>query len=705
MKQIILPFQSGEPELAEVPAPAIQAGQLLIRTRCSVVSAGTERMLVDFGKASLIGKVRQQPQRVQEVMNKMRRDGIMPTIRAVRRKLDQPIPMGYSQCGEVIGIGAGVSGFRIGDRVVSNGAHAEIVSVPLNLCTLVPENVSDEHAAFAVLGAIALQSIRLVAPTFGETVLVCGLGLIGQLTAQLLIANGCRVIGIDPDERRAALASLAGVVIPGDPSAETIEAMTSGFGADAAIVTASSSSDAIINQAARSCRKKGRVVLSGVVGLNLDRDVFFKKELSFQVSTAYGPGRYEAAYEKGGLDYPIGYVRWTLNRNLEAVLSAMSRGRLDVSPLISGIRPLEEFADVYATLNDRSRLATVFRYPSESSAETTITTAISAHKHTGCAIGIIGAGSFSTGVILPALRAANANLAAISSNNGLSAGLAAKKWGIPQAGSDSDAIISDPNIPAIVIATPHGSHARLTVAALRAHKHVFVEKPLALGFAELTEVETALKNGSGALCVGFNRRFAPLAITARELISGLGGPVNISINVNTGALPAGHWSGSESEGGRILGEACHFIDLCAFFADEKIEAVCANATPGTGDRPAESASILLRFASGSNAVVNYFANGSNRYDKERVELYRSGKIIVLENWRELRGYGFRKDIKERQTQDKGHDALFSAWNSYIRGEKPEPIPAESLINSSAATIAVLESIRNGAWVGLSSRPQ
>jgi predicted dehydrogenase/threonine dehydrogenase-like Zn-dependent dehydrogenase len=700
MKQIILPFQSGEPGLEEVPAPGIQAGQLLIRTRCSVVSAGTERMLVDFGKAGIIGKMRQQPQRVQEVFRKMRRDGIRPTIQAVRRKLGQPIPMGYSQCGEVIGIGTGVSGYRVGDRVASNGAHAEIVSVAANLCSPVPAGVPDEHAAFAVLGAIALQSIRLAAPTFGETVLVYGLGLIGQLTAQLLLASGCRVIGLDPDSERAALAANAGVIIPGNDQAETIEALTTGIGADAAIITASSASDAIVNSAARNCRKKGRVVVSGVVGLQLDRDIFFRKEITFQVSTAYGPGRYEAAYEKQGLDYPIAYVRWTLNRNLEAVLSAMQRGSLNPEPLISRRASLDQLSDIYSGLNDPKIIATVFQYPATSDAATTVIWPIVQHATGKPLVGIIGAGSFTTGVILPALKATNAVVGAICSSNGLSAGLAAKKWSIPIASSDSRGLIINPGLAAIIIATPHGSHAALTSEALNAGKHVFVEKPLALTTPELDQVRDALINGGRSLCVGFNRRFAPFALQAKALLDGLGGPLNISITVNAGPLPAGHWSGEAAAGGRIIGEACHFIDLCGFFAGEPITALCANANPAPHDQPEESASILLRFASGSTAVVNYFANGSNRYDKERIELYRAGKTVVIENWRSLQTYGFRKDQKLRRSQNKGHDAIFNSWYAHLQGKGAAPISHEALFNSSAATIAVIDSIRSGAWESL-----
>jgi predicted dehydrogenase/threonine dehydrogenase-like Zn-dependent dehydrogenase len=705
MKQIILPFQSGEPELVNVPAPAIQPGQLLIRTRSSVVSAGTERMLVDFGKAGWIGKMRQQPQRVQDVLRKMKKDGIRPTIEAVRRKLDQPIPMGYSQCGEVIGIGAGVTGFRVGDRVASNGAHAEIVSVPVNLCAGVPEGVSDDHAAFAVLGAIALQSIRLCEPTFGETILVYGLGLIGQLTAQLLAANGCRVIGIDPDPQRAALAAGAGIIIPTDGKSETVEALTNGYGADAAIITASSSSDTIVNSAAGACRKRGRIVLSGVVGLTLDRDIFFKKELSFQVSTAYGPGRYEAQYEKRGLDYPIGYVRWTLNRNLEAVLTAMQRGSLNPEALISRRVAFENFGEVYSSLNDRNIVANLFQYSGNAQparlSEKKDAVAIQAAN----GIGIIGAGSFATGVILPALKAADAELRAICSSNGLSAGLAAKKWNIPQAGSDSTELIRDRSIAALVIATPHSNHAHLTSAALDAGKKTFVEKPLALSFEELTDVERSLQNSTGSLCVGFNRRFAPLAQKAAQMLSDTGGPLNAIITVNAGALPPGHWTADTLNGGRILGEACHFIDLCAFFAGEEIEAVCANSNPAIDGQPEESASILLRFASGSNAVVNYFANGSNAYGKERIELYRAGKTVTIENWRRLQSFGFRKDVSLRATQDKGHAALIGAWVDHVQRGKPAPVSHGALINSSAATIAAVESLRSGAWVALSSRPQ
>ena len=701
MKQLILPFNTGKPSLAEVPAPSVQPGHVLIKTSISVVSAGTERMLISFGKAGLIGKMRQQPERVKQVLHKIKTDGFAPVIRSVKSKLDTPIPIGYSQAGVVLAVGAGVSGLKAGDRVASNGAHAEIVSVPGNLVAKIPSGVTDESAAFTVLGAIALQSIRLVAPTLGETVVVIGLGLIGQLTAQLLIANGCRVIGVELHRERLEVAASKGVETLSDASGETIRAMTSGIGADAVIITAASKGSKIVEQAADMCRKKGRIVLTGVVGLQLPRDAFFRKELSFQVSGSYGPGRYDPAYEQHGLDYPVGYVRWTEGRNFEAVLQAMKTRQLDVNSFITSRNRLDDYETVYKNLNDPSSLASLFAYTNQPDSATKIEHHQNIKAATGNAFAIIGSGTFSAGILLPNLVAAGASIKTIISRSGLSAATLARKYNIALAGTDYEQALEDESIKAVVIATPHHNHASMTAAALRAGKHVFVEKPLALHRAEVVDIEDALSSSGKTITVGFNRRFAPLSLRARELLNTCGGPINIVVTVNAGALPQTHWTQDPLiGGGSILGEACHFIDLCSFFTDSAIESVCANGFQNNAGRPVDSASILLRFVDGSNAVVNYFSNGSKAYDKERIELYRAGRTIIIKNWRELRSYGFSKDLRLKSSQDKGHKKLLQEWVRSIDGLGVPVIPQSQLINSTLATIAVVESLSQACWISV-----
>jgi predicted dehydrogenase/threonine dehydrogenase-like Zn-dependent dehydrogenase len=700
MKQIILPFNTGKPELTEVPAPMVQPGEVLIQTTVSVVSSGTERMLMDFGQAGWLGKLTQQPEKARQVIDKLRTDGLIPTVKAVRSKLDAPIPLGYSSAGIVLAVGSGIQDMKAGDRVASNGAHAEIVSVPRNLVAKIPEGVPYEAAAFTILGAIALQGIRLAAPTFGETVAVIGLGLIGQLTAQLLIANGCRVIGTDLQAHRLKLAADKGVVALSQPSGDAVRAMTDGHGADAVIVTASATNDSILTMAADMARKRGRVILTGVVDMKLSRDLFFKKELSFQVSSSYGPGRYERDYEQKGLDYPIGYVRWTEGRNFEAVLTAMQRHQLDVTPLISARIPFSNASRAYEQLDSPEHLASLFTYPTVVDARTNVIVENTKPSvATASGITVIGAGNFAGSILLPTLKKQGAQINCVISKNGLSASILAKKFNIPKAGTNYEHLLNDKATGAVVIATPHHTHASIAASALRAGKHVLVEKPLALTRSQLEDVSAAVSSSAARLTIGFNRRFAPLALAAKELMGGLGGPMNVILTVNAGTLPKGHWLlDKDIGGGRLLGEACHFIDLCRFMVGASIIAVCANSIAET-EAPSQNASILLRFADGSNAVVNYFSNGSKGYHKERLELYRSNQTIVIENWKSLRSYGFRKDINKRGTQDKGHSTLIASWLKSLKGGPP-PIPVDEILNSSLATLGVEESIQANGWISL-----
>jgi len=699
MKQIVQYLNTGETALEEVPAPMLKDGHLLIKTSCSLVSPGTERMLVEFGKAGWIGKAMQQPERIRTVVDKIRTDGIRPAVQSVFNKLGKPIPLGYSNAGTVIGVGKGVTGFRVGDRVVSNGPHAAIVSVPQNLAAKIPDNVPDEDAAFTVIGAIALQGIRLVQPSFGETVVVIGLGLIGQLTLQLLRANGCNVIGMDTDAGKCALAATAGASVlhaTGGSTAEQVIEMTRGAGADAVIITASATTHDIISDAAQMSRKRGRIILVGVVGLNIRRSDFYEKELSFQVSCSYGPGRYDYRYEQQGIDYPLPFVRWTEQRNFEAVLQALSAGQLKVRELLTQRCAIDDYADVYSTLEQAAGIASLFLYPQDAGPLHHMIRLPLRKSATGPGnIGIIGAGNFVKGVVLPALKKAGSRIAAIVSEQGLSAAALAKQEQIPVAATDAAVVLADAQLDAVLIATRHDSHAALAIATLEHNKHVFVEKPLAINYEELDKIAQVYSRTGKTLTVGFNRRHAPLAQKLRSLLADA--PVNIVVTVNAGRLSTKDWlSDPAVSGGRIIGEVCHFIDLCSFISGSLITGVCASGMDE------DDASILLRYANGAHAVINYFTNGSKAYDKERIEVYQGGKTLVLENWRKLSAHGVKGFSSSSVAQDKGHVNQFRLWQECITRGGEAPIPFTSLLNTSRAAIAATESLRDSSWKTIES---
>ncbi len=705
MKQIIQDLKNGDTILEDVPAPMVRNGAVLIRTSRSLLSLGTERMLVEFGKAGWINKARQQPDRVKMVLNKIKTDGLKPTINAVFNKLGQPIPLGYCNVGKVIAIGKGVTEFKIGDRVASNGNHAEIVCIPQNLVAKIPDEISDEEAAFTVIGAIGLQGIRLVNPTFGETVVVVGMGLIGQLTAQLLKANGCRVIGIDYDSNKLLLAAAKGIITvnPGEgtDTVKFVTSLTNGIGADAVIITASSKGDDIIAQSAQMSRKRGRIVLVGVVGLNISRADFFEKELSFQVSCSYGPGRYDSVYEQKGVDYPIGFVRWTEKRNFETVLQALASGQLEVQSLITERIPLSDYRKVYGNMSKPNSIATIISYNDNTPLEHTIKLSERSFNGQKGIAGIIGSGNFTGAIVLPALKACNTDIKTIASAAGLSGVTLAKKHGIGGATTDYKSILQDSDIDIVFITTRHNQHAHMVEEALKAKKHVFVEKPLALTHEELDGVIDAYEQNNQTLSVGYNRRFASLAVKMKRLLGNGEAPMNIVANVNAGYIPANNWlHDMETGGGRIIGEACHFIDLCTYLTGSLVKAVCMNAM---GVHPAENtdnATILLQYENGSNAVINYFANGSKAYEKERVEVYSQERTLVMENWKKLKGFGFNNFSSESASQDKGHNAQFKLLMEKIKTGGSALIPIEELINTSRASIAAIDSLKTKAWIEL-----
>ena len=702
MKQVLQSLRDGSTEVADVPSPGVSRGHLLIRTSATLVSAGTERMLVEFGKANWFEKARQQPDKVRMVLDKMRTDGIASTLDAVRSKLDQPLALGYCNVGTVIEIGEGVSGFSVGDRVVSNGKHAEIVRVPANLCARVPDGVGGEDAAFTVLSAIGLQGIRLANPTLGECIVVTGLGLIGLLTVQMLRAHGCRVLGIDFDPKRLELARAFGAeVIDAGAGGDIVEqavAFSRGRGVDAVIITASTKSNEPVAQAARMCRQRGRVVLVGVAGLELSRADFYEKELSFQVSCSYGPGRYDPAYEEGGQDYPIGFVRWTEQRNFEAVLDLLASGVLRTGPLVSHRLRLVDALDAYALLSgDAAPLGIVLNYPQPDvdSAPTarSVRLAVNPSRPGLGTVAFIGAGNYAGRVLIPAFKAAGANLHTVVSSGGVSATHHGKRHGFANASTDSDAVWADAAIDTVVIATRHHDHARSVVRALEARKHVFVEKPLCLTLDELERIEVAMSQSPDSrLMVGFNRRFAPHVVRMKQLLAGIDEPKSFIMTVNAGKIPQDHWTQDPKiGGGRIVGEACHFIDLLRHLAGTEItmQRAVAIRHGSAGAMTSDRATLTLGFADGSIGTIHYLANGHKGFPKERLEVFCASRVLQLDNFRVLRGWGWPGFSRMRLwRQDKGQEACARAFLLSVRQNSEPPITAAELIEVSRVAISL-----------------
>ncbi len=711
MKQILQNLSNGETEVRDVPAPMVRPAHVQIATTVSLVSPGTERMLVDFGRGSLISKARQQPDKVRQALEKIGTDGLAATLDAVRSKLDQPLALGYCNVGRVITAGDGCTDFAPGERVVSNGRHAEVVVSPKNLCTKVPEGVSNEMASFTVIGAIALQGVRLAQPNLGETVAVLGLGLVGLLTVQLLRANGCRVLGLDFDRSRLDLAESFGAeTVDLSTSADPVKtalAFSQGRGMDAVLLTASTQSSDPVAQAAQMSRKRGRVVLVGVTGLELSRADFFEKELTFQVSCSYGPGRYDPAYEEKGQDYPVGFVRWTQQRNFEAVLDLMERGEIDVAPLISHRFAISEAADAYDILASASpSLGILIGYPAAQAETQPLNELLnrvvafaeerSSPKAAAGRTGFIGAGNYGGRVLISAFKEAGADLHTIASASGVSAVHYGRKFKFRHASSDAAEILSDGDIDTVCICSRHDSHKSYVVAGLAARKSVFVEKPLCLTLAELEEIEATWRQYPDAqLMVGYNRRFSDHVIKMKRLLNGQTAPKMVTITVNAGPVPASHWTQDPAVGGgRIIGEGCHFIDLARHVVGTPITA-CTAARLGSGDdaHPADSASIRLQFEDGSMAVVNYLANGHRSFAKERVEVFCDGKILQLDNFRKLTGHGWKSFRGAKSwRQDKGQRACAAAFMTAVRSGAPSPIPASELFEVARVTLAAAEQV-------------
>jgi len=714
MKQVLQDLSSGHTTLCDAPAPSAGKQSLIIDSRVSLISAGTERMLVDFGRASMLEKARKQPEKVKMVLDKVRTDGLLTTIEAVQSKLGQPIPLGYSNVGVVSSFGSGVKGFQPGDRVVSNGSHSDVVRVPKNLCAKIPDNVSDDEAAFTVVASIGLQGIRLAEPTLGESFVVTGVGLIGLLTVQLLRAAGCRVLAIDFDQTKLELAKQFGAEIcnpgRGEDPVEAGMLFSRGKGVDGVIITASTQSNDVISQSAQMCRKRGRVILIGVIGLDLNRADFYEKEISFQVSCSYGPGRYDPEYEEAGNDYPFAFVRWTQQRNFEAVLDMLSSGQLSVAPLISHRFNFDDAPRAYDKLSeDKSSLGILLGY------------AVAADRHTKTVnlnpdlskgdlkepgkqaiVGFIGAGNYASRVLIPAFEETQAKLHTISSSGGVNGVVVGKKSGFENATTDTESLIQSNEINTVAIVTRHNTHAAFVKECLHSGKNVFVEKPLAINHHELNEVQSAFdkakENGkSPRLMLGFNRRYAPQIQKMKSLLSTVHEPKVFMMTMNAGAIPADHWTQDPTiGGGRIIGEACHFIDLMRYLTGSKIVSVQARRI-GDNDAMAvteDKATIILGFADGSFGTIHYLANGASSFSKERVEVFCGQKVLQLDNFRKLKGYGWNNFKKMNLfRQDKGQHECVRLFIESIENGLPCPIPDDEVFEVARITIDVAEQLR------------
>jgi predicted dehydrogenase/threonine dehydrogenase-like Zn-dependent dehydrogenase len=709
VKQILQNLKSGAVTVTDVPAPVARPGFVMVRTAASLISAGTERMTVEAGQKSLLGRAVDQPALVKQVIQKARTEGVRNTIEAVRSKLGSLVALGYSAAGTVIEAGAGVTGFHPGDRVACAGvgyaSHAEVLAVPKNLCVRLPAQVSFDSAAFSTLGAIALQGVRLTEPTLGEFVVVIGLGLIGQLAVQLLKANGCRVFGIDLDANKIKLAQRFGAdggCAPDDEAKRLVGEWSRGRGADAVLIAAATpSSNQPVELAGEIARQKGRVVVVGAVGLNIPRQPYYDRELTFRISMSYGPGRYDPEYEERGHDYPVGYVRWTEGRNIEAFLDLLAAGSVDVEPLITHRFKLAESEQAYQLITGAEPyLGVVLQYDTGRELESRIALAAkTSAPNARVRLGLIGAGGYAKAMLLPNFKNAGAAFQSIATASGVTARSVGEQHGFRFCVSRAEEVIDDEETNLIVIATRHDTHAKLAQLGLERGRHVFVEKPLALNEEELSGVIGAAEQSRGQLMVGFNRRFSPAAVAAQDLFANRTTPLSISYRVNAGRVPPGHWAHDPKEGGgRIIGEVCHFIDLMHFITGSLVTRVYAEAISG-GNRGLvndDSVFITLRFADGSNGSIAYLAEGDRAMPKERIEIFGGGRSFVIDDFRGTNVFQQGRETKTKlREQDKGQKEEVRAVCDMVREGKAAPISLVDLATTTRATFRILDSLRTG----------
>ncbi|HMZ45005.1 MAG TPA: bi-domain-containing oxidoreductase [Anaerolineales bacterium] len=710
MKQLLQNIKNGNTTVEDIPIPTPREGQALIKVAASLVSAGTERMVVEFAEKSYLGKARSRPDLVKQTLDKAKREGIMPTVNAVFNRLDQPMALGYSTAGTIVALGKNMQGFKVGQRVACAGGgyatHAEYNVVPRNLLTPLPKNVDFESAAFTTLGAIALHGLRLAEPQLGENVAVIGLGLLGLMTIQLAAAAGCNVLGIDLDPKRIKLASSLGLEAVSRQNAESASAAhfaTANRGFDSIIICADTPSNDPVELAGVIARDRAKVVATGAVGLNFPRKIYYEKEISFINSRSYGPGRYDSNYEENGNDYPIGYIRWTEGRNFQAVVDLMASGKLKVTPLISHRFDIIEGVKAYEVITGKRKepfLGVVLKYPEEKmKEERKIVFPSIAHRSSSVVkLGVLGAGLYANATLLPVLKDnKDYELIGIASSGGLHAQHSGKKFGFQYATSSEDEIINDPKINTVAILTRHDTHADLAIKALKAGKHVFVEKPLAINSNQLSVVsKQLLKTDHCLLTTGFNRRFSPLARSLKSQLASLQEPKHLHYRVNAGFIPANHWTQDEAiGGGRIIGEACHFIDTLTFLVGALPVKVSAQALPNNGKYREDNVSMTFTFADGSIGVVDYLANGDKSMPKERLEVFCGGMVAILDDYVSLNVVKDGKRKEEKGAQDKGWRGEMAAFAEAVQGKGEAPIPYGQIIAVTKSTFAAVESIRSG----------
>lgn len=718
MKQLLQNMRDGKALVLDVPIPHVQPGTALVRTAASLVSVGTERMVIEFAEKSLVAKARSRPDLVLQVVDKARREGILPTIKAAFNRLDQPLALGYSSSGTIIALGKGLEGYKVGDRVACAGSgyavHAEYAIVPKNLLTPLPPEVDFETAAFSTLGAIALQGFRLAEAQIGENVAVIGLGLLGLLSVAIAHAAGCRVFGIDLDPLRAALGEQFGAKTTTRAQAESAGmSFTKDNGFDTVLICAATSSNDPVELAGQIARDQGKVVAVGAVGMDIPRRVYFDKELSFQVSRSYGPGRYDPNYEEKGQDYPIGYVRWTEGRNLDAFVNLLATKQIDVTPLITHRFPIDDSPQAYDLITGKGSepfLGILLTYAlSESRAMEKEIKLDIAHKVSNIrgelSLGVLGAGNYARAVFLPVIKKAGGiHPKGIVSASGLNASHAAKKYGYEFVSSSNLDILENPEIDIVVILTRHQHHAHQVQVALRHGKHVYCEKPLALNKQELEQITSALASESAQLLmVGYNRRFAPLTQKLKGFFEGRGEPMFIQYRVNAGYLPETHWLHDPKQGGgRIIGEGCHFVDFLTHLVGTLPANVIAQGLPDAGRYHSDNLLLTYTFPDGSLGSISYLANGDKSVAKERLEIFCEGKVAILDDFRnlELVFQGQRKKNKSPLGQDKGHQNAWEAFLHSVQNGGPPPIPYDEMIGVSLATFAANDSLRLNEQVSI-----